>query len=155
MVRIVLLTEPLNILLSTDESANKWASEPTEQADEYCLDVPVSFRRRGVEMKLLLADETKRPPAPDATLIKAVAQGHLWFTQLKTGEIKTVRDLVHHHHVNQGDVSRVLPLGLMAPDILDAILAGHHPPELTASRLKRLGDLPISWAEQRRVLGFS
>ena len=105
-------------------------------------------------MKLLIADETKRPAAPDPTLINAVAQGHHWFTQLKTGEIKTVRDLVRHHQVNQGDISRALPLGLLAPDIVEAILSGRHPPELTAFRLKRLRDLPISWDEQRQLLGF-
>ena len=48
----------------------------------------------------------------------------------------------------------MLPLGMLAPDIVEAILAGHHPPELTASRLKRLRHLPTSWDEQRRVLGF-
>jgi hypothetical protein len=49
----------------------------------------------------------------------------------------------------------LLPLGLLAPDIVEAILAGHQPIELTASRLKRLRELPISWKEQRRVLGFA
>ena len=105
-------------------------------------------------MKLLIADETKRPAIPDQTLIKAVAQGHHWVTQLKTGEIRSVRDLVRQHRVNQGDISRTLPIGLLAPDIVEAILAGRQPPELTAFRLKRLRDLPISWDEQRRLLGF-
>ncbi len=47
------------------------------------------------------------------------------------------------------------PLGLLAPDIVEAILAGRQPIELTAKRLKRIRDLPVSWAEQRRVLGFA
>jgi transposase-like protein len=37
----------------------------------------------------------------------------------------------------------------------EAILAGRQPIELTAKRLKRVGDLPVSWAEQRRLLGFA
>lgn len=36
----------------------------------------------------------------------------------------------------------------------DVVMAGKQPVELTAKRLNRLGELPISWAEQRRVLGF-
>ena len=59
------------------------------------------------------------------------------------------------HGVDQGDVSRILPLGLLAPDIVEAIVAGRQPIELTAIRLKRIRDLPVSWAEQRRVLGFA
>lgn len=153
-VGIVLLTEPLNTLLSAVESGHRRASKPTKRPDEYRLDIPVSFKRRGVEMKLLITDETRRRAEPDPKMIKAIAQGHHWFTQLKSGEVKSVRDLVRNHEVNQGDISRMLPLGLLAPDIVEAILAGHHPPALTASRLKRLRDLPISWDEQRQALGF-
>ncbi len=50
---------------------------------------------------------------------------------------------------------RILPLGLLAPDIIEAILAGRQPIELTAKRLKRIRDLPVSWAEQRQLLGFA
>jgi hypothetical protein len=47
---------------------------------------------------------------------------------------------------------RIILLGFLAPDIVEAILAGRQPVELTVSRLKRIGDLPVSWAEQRRLL---
>jgi len=43
----------------------------------------------------------------------------------------------------------------LPPDIVEAILDGRQPFELTASRLKRIRDLPISWAEQRQLLGFA
>ena len=71
------------------------------------------------------------------------------------GQARSVRDLAERLGVNQGDVSRILPLGLLAPDIVEAILDGRQPVELTVTRLKRVRDLPISWAEQRRILGFS
>jgi hypothetical protein len=45
--------------------------------------------------------------------------------------------------------------GRLAPDIVEAILAGRQPIELTAKQLKRIRDFPVSWAEQRRVLGFA
>ena len=46
-------------------------------------------------------------------------------------------------------------LALLAPDVVEDILEGRQPPELTASRLKRMTDLPLSWAKQRQFLGFS
>lgn len=122
-------------------------------ADLYQLDIPVSFKRRGVEMKLVLAANPETSSTPDPALIKAVAQGHQWFAQIR-GELQSVRALSQHHGVNQGDISRILPLGLLAPDITEAILNGRQPAELTASRLKRIRKLPISWVEQRRTLGF-
>ncbi len=106
-------------------------------------------------MKLVTTDEREGPPAPDAHLFAAVAQGRHWFAQIRGGEVQSVRDLAERHGVNQGDVSRILPLGLLAPDIVEAILAGRQPTELTAARLKRVRDLPLSWAEQREILGFT
>ena len=51
----------------------------------------------------------------------------------------------------------VVPLARMEelymPQV-DAIATGHQPLDLTVTRLSRLGDLPLSWAEQRRLLGF-
>jgi hypothetical protein len=106
-------------------------------------------------MKLVITDRRERPPVPDPHLITAVAQGRHWFAEIRSGDVKSVRDLAKRHGVNQGDVSRILPLGLLAPDIVEAILAGRQPIELTAKHLKRIRDLPVSWAEQRRVLGFA
>ena len=117
------------------------------------LDIPVRFRRRGAEMKLVMTDERASTTNPDARLIAAVAQAHRWSEELRTGVASSVGDLVTRHGVDQGDVSRSLPLAFLAPDIVEAILQGRQPVELTAARLKRIR-LPLSWAEQRRLLGF-
>ncbi len=66
----------------------------------------------------------------------------------------SVGDLVTRHGVDQGDISRSLPLAFLAPDIVEAILQGRQPVEPTAARLKRTR-LPLSWAERRRLLGFN
>lgn len=90
----------------------------------------------------------------DPRLIAVVAQGRHWFEEVRTGKTPSVGDLVTRHGVDQGDVSRTLPLAFLAPDIVEAILVGCQPVELSAARLKRLR-LPLSWAEQRRLLGFT
>ena len=44
---------------------------------------------------------------------------------------------------------------LTAPGITAAIINGRNPPQLTAKKLMRLTpQLPIDWAEQRKLLGF-
>jgi hypothetical protein len=65
-----------------------------------------------------------------------------------------VRNLARQHQVDQGDVSRILPLAFLAPDIVEAILAGRQPVELTVSGLKRGPELPASWAKQRQMPGL-
>jgi hypothetical protein len=43
----------------------------------------------------------------------------------------------------------------LAPDIITAIINGKNPPQLTAKKLMRLiPQIPVDWAEQRKLLGF-
>lgn len=51
------------------------------------------------------------------------------------------------------DVSRTLQLAYLAPDIVEAILAGRQPVYLTARMLKRLKELPTEWPAQRQFFG--
>ena len=105
-------------------------------------------------MKLVLGEGCASEPRPDPILIKAVAQGQRWFEEIKTGQASSVGDLVEQHGVSQGDISRRLPLAFLAPDIVETILQGRQPVELTAARLVRIRDLPLFWAEQHQALGF-
>ena len=66
-----------------------------------------------------------------------------------------VLDLANGHGVDRGNVSKTLPLAFLAPDIVQDIFDGRQPLELTASRLKRIGELPASWAAQRQLLGLA
>jgi hypothetical protein len=56
---------------------------------------------------------------------------------------------------HQRYLERLARLGFLAPDIVSAILKGEQPKSLTARKLLRVPNLPISWKEQRRVLGFA
>jgi len=56
---------------------------------------------------------------------------------------------------DSGDASRCLSLAFLAPDIVRALLNGTAPPSLTAEKLHRLKALPASWADQRKLLGFT
>ncbi|MBY0509252.1 MAG: hypothetical protein K2P94_03780 [Rhodospirillaceae bacterium] len=86
--------------------------------------------------------------------IHLVARAHIWFEQLKSAERKSVEDIATAEKLDAGDVSRALPLAFLAPSIIEAILDGKQPADLTAERLRRMAQLPHSWDEQRRVLGF-
>ena len=113
------------------------------------------IRRRGVEKKILLLSEVNAPRSPDPALIALVAQANTWAEELNDGRATSVTNLASRHGVNKGDVSRVMPLAYLAPDIVKAIQDGSQPIELTASRLKRLRYLAESWTEQRAMLGFA
>ena len=114
--------------------------------------VPIAVKRRGVEAKLILRATRGETAAPDQNLIASVARAHRWLDQLVGG--RSIREIAERDRTDASDVGRSIQLAFLAPDIVDAILAGHQPVDLTARRLSRIGALPLDWGQQRRLLGF-
>ncbi len=117
------------------------------------LTVPVALRRRGVEAKLVVRAAQGEVAAPDENLIALLAQARRWLDQLTAGEIGSAREIARRGGINASEVSRSIQLAFLAPDIVEAVLAGHQPIALTLSRLMR-GELPLEWHRQRRLFGF-
>lgn len=67
---------------------------------------------------------------------------------------QSITDVAATNGVNPSYFARLLRLDYLAPDIVEAIIAGRQPSELTANRLVRMHDVPIDWAGQREHLGF-
>ena len=112
-------------------------------------------RRRGVEAKLVIDNPGAAPRTRDLRLCRQVAQAHLWFSQLPSQQASSIRAIARREGLHECDVSRTLRLAFLAPDIVETILAGRQPLELTAETLRRLARLPMAWTAQRRLLGFS
>jgi hypothetical protein len=128
--------------------------EASDDASVVAFDTAATFKRRGVEMKLVLGNSERGTTTPDPTLIDAVSKGHAWLEQLKSGQISSARALAKKLACDRSDVGRTLRLAFLAPDIVEAIFSGRQPVTCTVSRLRRLSHLPLAWAEQRKLLGF-
>jgi len=105
-------------------------------------------------MKLVVAGGSTPSAAPDPKLLGLIANAHRWCSELQSGDAKSVHELAERHGIHWADVSRTLPLAFLAPDIVEAILMGCQPVDLTVTRLRRMQNLPTSWAHQRHILGF-
>src|SRR5467141_727164 len=117
------------------------------------LTAPVAFRRRGVEMRLVLpgvAIQNDRSRC-DATLIKAIARGRAWFEELAAGRARSLRELAERDGITRRYVRRLIDLAFLSPQLVEAILHGRQSVELTATRLTEL-DLPLDWTDQRSLL---
>jgi hypothetical protein len=81
-------------------------------------------------------------PQPDGTLVKAVARAWRWQRMLESGEYQTLADLAAAERIGRSYACRVLRLTLLAPDIVDRILA--HYAWLPTSRwgLEAVANLP-------------
>ncbi|MEQ9490515.1 MAG: recombinase family protein [Alphaproteobacteria bacterium] len=128
-----------------------------EQIKEEALSIQrsITLRRRGVERKIVLTNGNRTGATHDPALCTLIGWSRRWFTELATGQISSVDAIADREKMNGSDVSRILQLAFLAPDIVDAILEGRQPIELTVRDLKRLGTLPADWQAQRRLLGFT
>ena len=115
--------------------------------------VRTGLKRSGGETKLILTAKSERAADLRPTLIKAVARGYTWNRELVCGISPSIRAVARKHGVDERQVRRHLPLALLAPDIIEAILEGRAPATLTVHQLYR--KLPVDWREQRHVLAFS
>jgi hypothetical protein len=127
------------------------SEDPSSSAIE--LTAAVAFKRRGVETKLMLPglDQPNHSARRDPALIKAIARGRAWFEELATGRAPSLQALAERDGITRRYIRRLVGLAFLSPELVEAILQGRQPIELTATRLTEL-DLPLDWTEQRKLL---
>ena len=82
--------------------------------------------------------------------MKALARAFRWRRMLETGRYGTIDELAAAEKINSSYVSRLLRLTLLALEMVEAILDGRQPEEVTLPGL--LEGVPVVWAEQMLVL---
>jgi hypothetical protein len=71
-----------------------------------------------------------------------------------TLKVRSVRELARREGLDGRSVRRLIPLGFLAPPIVEAIAEGRQPPESTLEALTRRIDLPLLWSAQEQALGI-
>jgi hypothetical protein len=117
------------------------------------LTAAVAFTRCGVETKLVLPglEQQNHSSRCDPALIKAIARGRAWFEELATGRARSLQVLAKRDGISRRYIRRLVGLAFLSPQLVEAILQGRQPVELTATRLTEL-DLPLDWTEQHKLL---
>jgi hypothetical protein len=98
-------------------------------------------------------DGTRACVPPHTASTKALARAFRWRKLLETGDYGTIEELAAPEKINPSYVSRILRLTLLTPDIVDAILNGRQPLEVTLAVLMK--PFPVSWQEQCSLVAAS
>jgi hypothetical protein len=69
---------------------------------------------------------------------------------LENGTHATIAEIADAEKINQSYVGRILRLTLLAPDIVEAILGGRQPAQMTLVVLMQR--FPVVWSAQRSEL---
>jgi site-specific DNA recombinase len=90
---------------------------------------------------------------PDQKLIKSLAQAHRTLKEYGAGPTQTVDEWREARAMADSYLRRLTSLAFLAPDIQVAIIEGRQPAGLSAQQLIKQ-NLPLAWADQRRMLGL-
>ena len=108
--------------------------------------MPLQFKRK--KGKLLVDG---RKSAHDTCILDAVARALYWSTLLDTCALKSVVEIARREDLMPTSVGRLLRLARLAPDIVEQLMMGIQPRQLTLRWLMR-NDIPALWPEQRQML---
>jgi hypothetical protein len=114
---------------------------PTDQSTF----VPLNLKRRAGR---LIADSGA--PVHDVNILNVVGRGFYWQDLLDTGVYASGSDIAKVEGVTPSTVNRLVRMGLLAPDLIEELMAGKQPRRLTAHWLIR-NRIPGSWGEQRAL----
>lgn len=113
--------------------------------------IPFKVRKRGGRKLILTPDglQTSTPSRArvDSALLKALSRGFRWKKLLEEGDYQTLEEIAKAENINPSYVSRLLRMTLLAPEIVEAILAGRQPPGLTM--MKAMQPFELVWARQK------
>ena len=95
--------------------------------------------------------EATLPTSADPALVKALARAFLYQRLLNEGRYASVSEMAATgERLERGYLGSLLRLTLLAPDLVEAMLDGRQPADMTLPRL--LAPFPAGWAEQRAIL---
>ena len=117
------------------------------------LQIPATLRRSGKGKRIVIGDVV--PNTVDPSLVRllqeAIANRRVVLADTK----ETLNEITARRKKSKGYLTALMRLSYLAPQIIDDILAGRQPPELSAKRLLRTSNtLPLEWSAQRAHLRF-
>jgi DNA invertase Pin-like site-specific DNA recombinase len=152
--RVDLIDSGIRVALKLPLSSMEEQHGANATAVKLTRSVPLQIRRRCFEMRLIIQGSRAPAPSVDLALIKAITRGRQWADDLLAGRVASVAALARREGVLPNYVRRLTRLAFLAPRIVEAIVAGHQPPELTAKALTERMELPLLWSEQERALSI-
>jgi hypothetical protein len=112
--------------------------------------VPLTLRRRGAR-RVIQHPVVEEREAHDSTLIEGMGRAFHWQHLLDTGEFKSGSDIARAEKLHQSVVNELMRLTLLAPDIVELLMAGRQPRRMSMIWFMR-NSLPVNWQTQREIV---
>ena len=114
--------------------------------------VPMRMKRRGVEMRVIIDGDAASLARIDLPLLNATARAYRWSNDLLAGRARSIAEIARREHLTARHVRRVMRLAFLAPRIVEAIVEGRQPADLSAIAMTQRIELPPLWSAQQQAL---
>ncbi len=149
---------PLQLVqtIRNDNEMHPTMADDNGPADLVKLSVPARLKRSGMETMMVIEDQKgkRQNQKPDRSLVRLLVCATDFRERVMKSRGTSIREIAEEAGVSRSYFTRILRLAYLAPDIVQAILSGEHPPHLTAAKLTAASRLPLSWPQQRELLGL-
>ena len=127
------------------------------QDEDITLELPATKVRRGHQLRLVIPGPQLLniiPACRDEKLVALIGEAHAARKLVLAESEKSIASIAAATGRCRTRLGRLVGLACMAPDIVTAIVEGRQPATLTTRKLLT-SVLPVAWADQRALLGFS
>jgi len=129
---------------------DKVKNEP-EEAIKISRNIKISTTSR--KGSILVVNKSGEKEVNIKFLINIVAKGHYWNKQIREGKFETAKEIAESEKEHNVDyVKKAIRLNILSPKIVECILSGNQPADLTVEKLCAIKTL--DWKEQKRLLNF-
>lgn len=134
------------LLLGEDGLSARYPSE-----DVIALAVRARLRTSGGVVRLILSSESAIEPSAvsNVPLIRAIVHARCWYERLLSGGLESQPTFAREMGISPRYLRKISRCAFLAPDLVELILAGRQPVELTLEKL--LENLPLDWSQQRQL----
>ena len=111
--------------------------------------VPFRIVKRGGRKEMVLPVGAAQTRGADSTLVKALARAFRWKGMLESGEFASISELAEKEGIAFTYMARLMRLSLLSPELVDAVLDGHQPANITLANL--MDPFPADWKVQHAL----
>jgi len=125
-----------------------------ETGAKLIVSIAAQLRRAGQGKRLVISEPYQA--TSDSSLVEVLQEALAARQKMLADTSETLNEITSRITKSKGRLTALMRLSYLAPDIINDILAGRQPPELTPKRLLRTSpDLPLDWSAQRAFLRFT
>ena len=117
--------------------------------DTVTIHVPFRVVKRGGRKAMVLPEGAAQARKTDNTLVKALARAFRWKRMLESGEFASISELAEKEGIAFTYMARLMRLSLLSPELVDAVMDGHQPANITLANL--MDPFPADWKEQHAL----